>query len=472
MAGTRFSRRRFLGATVIATSGAILAACGAAPTPTAAPPAGAKPAATSAPAQAKPAATTAPAPKGSPSGTFRFAIDNDTETRKPAVELFFQKTYPNMKVQFEVTPKGYEEKLLSQIAAKNPPDVAYVHESRFADFASQGAFLPLDDYMARQPLIGGNEQYPLEVMKRNNWWKGKWYALPVGFGALFVRYNKTMFEKAGVKLPHEEWTWDEFREAAFALAKDTNGDGVPEQWGWVGWNPGWLPSWWPLMQSYGSFHFNENLDQCIINNDAGVQVLDFKRSTWCGKPPASPTPAAKSQLQSGTVRLFEGGLAAMDSLLSPQVISSLKNIGDRFEMAIEFYPAGPKGKFVRTGGTSMAIPVGSKYPDIAWELLRDMVGDEEANKLAATYLDGNPLIRLDYILKYNVPSGKVGEKMKHIITDGFKKHGTVVQYAPIGEYPQIVSTNMDKLAACEVTAKAAADAIANQTNKLLKEKRG
>lgn len=455
MPGNLVSRRRFFKISTVALSGAVLAGCAGKP----------------APAQQGQVAPATPVPKSSVTGTFRYAFDNETETRKPAVDLFFQKFYPNMKVTYEVTPSGYFEKLLAQIASGDVPDLAYIHESRFADFASQGALMPLDDYLAKMPLIDGNDKYPLEILKRNNNWKGKWYTMPIGAAFLFVRYNKDLFKAANVPLPTDKWTWSDFLTAAAALTKDTNNDGKPEQWGWIGWNPGWMPAQWPLMQSYGSFHFTDDLSQCVINNDAGLQVYEFIRSTFCGKTLCSPTPAAKTQLQSGTVRLFEGGLAAMDYTLSPNVISALKNIAGKFEMGIEISPAGPKGSFVRTGGSSMGLPKGCKKPDVSWDLLRWMIGDEEAGKLAATYLDGNPLVRLDHIVKYNVPEGPLKDQMVRIITDGFQKYGTVVQYAPIGEYGAIVTSNVDKLAACEITAKQCVDAIADAANKALKDKK-
>jgi multiple sugar transport system substrate-binding protein len=468
------SRRSFLIGAVVVVGGGLAAACSAPAAAPAAPTqsqgaAAQAPAPTQASAAAAAAATTAPAAKTSPSGVFRYAIDNDTETRKPVVEAFLAKNYPNVKAQFEVTPEGYFEKLLSQIAAKNPPDLAYIHESRFLDFASQGALQPLDPFMAKQPLIDGNDKYGLEILKNNNNYKGTWFTMPIGMAYLFVRYNKTMFEKAGVPLPTPSWTWDDLKSSAAKLTKDS-ADVNSKQWGWIGWDPGWMPSWWPLMQSYGAFHYNDDRTQSIINNPAGVQVLDYMRSTWADK--VSPTPAAKTQLASGTLKLFEGGLAAMDYVLSPNVISSLQNIGDKFEMGIEEFPSGPKGQFVRTGGSSMSIPVGAKNPDLAWEVLRYMIGDEQANKDAATYMDGNPLVRLDYALKYNVPSGPLADKMKTIMTDSFQKHGTVVQYGPVGEYTSIVSATMDKLASGEMNAQQAADDIAAQTNKLLKEKQG
>src|SRR5688572_4093279 len=166
MSGSSVSRRRFLVSAALAASGAVLAACGApaAPTPAPAPPTAAPAAApkpadkpADAAAAAKPTVpAAAPAALKSASGNFRYAMDNDTETRKPAVEGFLQKNYPNVKAVFEVTPQGYFEKLLSQIAAKTPPDTAYLHESRFLDFASQGALMPLDGYLSGRPLIDGN----------------------------------------------------------------------------------------------------------------------------------------------------------------------------------------------------------------------------------------------------------------------------------------------------------------------------
>ena len=234
------SRRAFLATTAFAITGGLIAACSAPapPASTPAPPAAAPTAA----GQSAVAPTTGAAVKTSPSGVFRYAIDNDTETRKPVVEAFLAKNYPNLKAQFEVTPEGYFEKLLSQIAAKNPPDLAYIHESRFLDFASQGALQPLDDFMAKSPLIDGNDKYGLDIVKRNNSYKGHWYTMPIGLAYLFIRYNKTMFQQAGVPLPTENWTWDDFKRSAAALSKDAP-DGKSRQWGYIGWDPSWMPSW-------------------------------------------------------------------------------------------------------------------------------------------------------------------------------------------------------------------------------------
>jgi multiple sugar transport system substrate-binding protein len=350
------------------------------------------------------------------------------------------------------------------------PDVIYMHESRFLSFAFENALVALDDYMAKSPLIGDAAQYPMEMFKPVTAYKGKRYAMPVGFAVLMLRYNKAMFDKANVKPPSDQWKWEDLRDAAAALTKDNDNDGKADVWGWVGWNPGWQPAWWPLLKSYGATHFNDNLDTCVLNNTEGVAALDLMRSTWCGNKRSSPTPAALAQLASGTQRVFEGGIAAMDYILSQNVPDSIKNIAGKFDMGLELFPSGPKGTWVRTGGTSYAIPTGAKNAAVGWDLVRWLTGDEEANKIAATYEFGNPLIRLDYVLKYNAPEGPLADKWKTIVTQALQKSGTVVQYAAIGEYSQICTANLEKMATCELTAKQAADAIVAESNKLLKEK--
>ncbi len=452
----RMTRRQFVRLAGTLAAASTLAGCGATPTATVAP--AAKP--TQAPA-AGPSALT---------GTFRFHTSNETESRRPAVEKFFQTNYPNMKLEITVTPGNvYWEKVLAQIAARDVPDMIYMHESRAVSFAQQGALLPLDDLLSSKPLLGDPARYPLNVLKPSVSYKGKMYAFPVGFAVAMLRYNKTMMEKAGVGIPNDQWQWDDFRNAAAKMTKDTNNDGTPDQWGWVGWVPSVPQMWWALMKSYGASHFNDTLDQSVINNDAGVQVLDFMRSMWCGPLRSSPTPAVLTQMQSGTLRLFEGGLAAMDYTYSANVNSALKVIDNKFEMGLELYPAGPKGRFVRAGGTSYAIPVGAKFPEVAWDLMRYLTGDEEANRLAAAYETGNPLIYLDWVLKYNVPAGPLQAAMTRIMTEGFQKYGTVVQYAAIGDYNTILASAIEKMAACEATAKQTADAIVSAAGKSLKD---
>lgn len=463
----KLSRRDFLRITSALGSGTLLAACGAAPSAPAAQSTAAEASAAAAASQLPEPSTAAPA-AGS-GNTFWFHTANETESRRPAVDKFFNDNYPDMEVRIDVTPQGYFEKVLAQIASGDVPDTIYMHESQVLNFARQGALTPIDDYLNATPLLGDTSKYPIDLFRRDSAYQGKLYGMPMGFAVLMLRYNKTLFDEAGIAPPNSDWTWDDLRTNAAALTKDTNNDGTPDQWGWIGWNPEWMPSWWPLLRSYGGQHFTDDLKASALPEEGGVAALEFMRSTWCGDQVCSPAPAVRAQLSSGTVQIFEGGLAGMDYILSQNITSALKAIDGKFEMGLELFPAGPSGRFVRTGGTSYAIPSGAQNAGVAWELIRWLAGDEEANRLAAGYENGNPLINLDYVLQYNAPNGALAEPWRSIVSDGFNQYGTVVQYAPIGEYSQIVVSVMDKLAACDMTAQAAASEIADATNQQLQD---
>lgn len=52
----------------------------------------------------------------------------------------------------------------------------------------------------------------------------KLYAISLGHNITGVIYNKAMFEKAGLELPKNNWTWDEYVETAKALQKSLGKD--------------------------------------------------------------------------------------------------------------------------------------------------------------------------------------------------------------------------------------------------------
>src|SRR5439155_215825 len=57
------------------------------------------------------------------------------------------------------------------------------------------------------------------------------YALPKGYTPLLVVYNKDLFDRARIPYPTDDWTWDDFLRIAQRLTRDTDGDGVIDQWG-------------------------------------------------------------------------------------------------------------------------------------------------------------------------------------------------------------------------------------------------
>jgi ABC-type glycerol-3-phosphate transport system substrate-binding protein len=116
-------------------------------------------------------------------------------------------TKKNPNVTFEPEYQGFDgyiDKLSTQAAARNAPDVFQMDAAWFNDWASSNRLADLS------PV---NTKDVDKALLDTGTYKGKVYALPLGNNALGMVYNKTMFDKLGVQPPK---TWDEL----FQLAKD------------------------------------------------------------------------------------------------------------------------------------------------------------------------------------------------------------------------------------------------------------
>jgi multiple sugar transport system substrate-binding protein len=121
-----------------------------------------------------------------------------------ALDLY-TKNHPN--VTFEPEYQGYDgylDKLSTQAAARNAPDVFQLDPSWFNDWASSNRLADLSSVNTKdidKALLGTGA------------YKGKVYGIPLGSNSLGMVYNKVVFDKLGVQPPK---TWDEM----FQLAKD------------------------------------------------------------------------------------------------------------------------------------------------------------------------------------------------------------------------------------------------------------
>lgn len=120
----------------------------------------------------------------------------------------FEKIHPGVKVQIEAYGDGFDQKLAAAFGAQNPPDVTYMWN--FPDYAA--SLEPLDDYIKKDKSLKLNDLVP--GLLNYNKVGGKLYGLPAGFSSYALYYNKTMFDKAGVAYPNDNWTWDDVRAAA------------------------------------------------------------------------------------------------------------------------------------------------------------------------------------------------------------------------------------------------------------------
>lgn len=133
----------------------------------------------------------------------------------------FEAANPNIKVKPEYGDiSGYFDKLATQVAANDAPDVITMGGAYPAEYANRGALLDLSKVSGSLDL-SKMDQGALE----NGQVQGKQYGVSTGANALAIVVNPAVFKAAGVELPDDsKWSWDDFaRTAADVTAKSPKG---------------------------------------------------------------------------------------------------------------------------------------------------------------------------------------------------------------------------------------------------------
>jgi multiple sugar transport system substrate-binding protein len=159
--------------------------------------------------------------------TLRFASwDSSTgaDVYNSVIDLF-KAANPNVTVNAEFTPQGYDDKLITSLSAGNAPDVFMWWN--LPALTSKGAMEDLTPYYTGKSPLDMKQYYPavFAMNKVGNMVVGT----PDAFTPRAVFYNKKMFDDAKVPYPTNDWTWKDMVEMAKALTK---GSGQDAQFGY------------------------------------------------------------------------------------------------------------------------------------------------------------------------------------------------------------------------------------------------
>ncbi len=133
----------------------------------------------------------------------------------------FEAANPDIKVKPEFGDiGGYFDKLATQVAANDAPDVITMGGAYPAEYANRGALLDLAK-VSGQLDLAKLDQGALD----NGQVQGKQYGISTGANALAIVVNPAVFAAAGVAVPDDTtWSWEDFAEtAASVTAKSPKG---------------------------------------------------------------------------------------------------------------------------------------------------------------------------------------------------------------------------------------------------------
>jgi len=161
--------------------------------------------------------------------TFQWWGGAERADRTNAAVDKFEEENPNITVETQYADYSpYQEKLATQSAGGQSPDVFQMDLPYVSTYASGGALL---DLTTLAPILDLTdfEAADLETGQVD----GKLYALLNGVNAAVVLVNPSLLEKAGVPMPDDEtWSWEDLQEASAAVSEAGGGDFVGLQdWG-------------------------------------------------------------------------------------------------------------------------------------------------------------------------------------------------------------------------------------------------
>jgi multiple sugar transport system permease protein len=335
--------------------------------------------------------------------TIRYACMDGAESLPVIRQIVreFEQANPDVKVRIEPTTDEYAMKMLTQVAAKAQPDVAWMNVALVPGFAVRGVLAPLDDWVARSPDVK-LEGYYSNVVRyfRTN---GKLYGLPrdvAPFGLVF--YNKTLFDRAGVRYPDPDWSWTrkprpELREKDFTWVmkaltrKDPSGKTV--QWGFA---PAWPQLFFNLLllSRQKNLWDSDKAPKRITANDPEiVRVMEFASDAILKQNWIPSYYQLESNAQSSPYDEFVKGHIAMLVTFAGEVgrlRKDMKRAGFDWDVAVfPGYAGSPPVLGTDAGGT--VVFKSTKHPEAAWRFAKWMSGKPGMRHLAKTGMQ--PAIR-------------------------------------------------------------------------------
>ena len=219
--------------------------------------------------------------------------DDMAEFFGPIIQKF-EKENPDIAVKIEFFPwEARAERMMTAIASKSAPDVAYLNEDIFPTYADIGALVPLDKYMTQEDL---KDFKALGALK----WKGELYVLPILQNIHIPTYNKAHIAKAGADAKNLPQSW---QEVTALMKKLTSVVKYPLSIGILDFSPSY---WGPLFLQAGGQYFPDG-KRFSVNTEAGLRALK-QTVSWVNE---FAGPAAKGMKETEANDLFFNGMTSL-----------------------------------------------------------------------------------------------------------------------------------------------------------------
>lgn len=300
----------------------------------------------------------------------------------------FNKDYPNITIEFTETPWDNWKAVLQTAAAGGTADIL-LHGSMLTDIA-----MDLTPYLEATPEIydymtTGPEEYrdPSDYTK----------TIPTGLSYCVDPYyailDKQLFEEWGVELPSYDWTWEDLLDLASKLT-GTNPVTGEQNYGVYVFdlteNNAWkAPSSYFAAKGVNNHHFDDSSDKFgatpTFDSQEVIDALTYFNELNKYQPSAYLEVMGYDKVSTNendiAIRLSEGMMGMYSNTVFQDTV-------DRYVYmplpANEDQSDAKSSSF--TGTNSIAISKTAENPDLAWEFIKWLIMDDDAQQWLADNL--------------------------------------------------------------------------------------
>ncbi len=308
--------------------------------------------------------------------------------------MLFNSKYPDTFLKLTPGCSNAMEILTQIIAGAGPDLIGDLTESNILTYDSAGLFMDLTD-IAKTNGVGLDtladhvrESVTVKYLDRENKLKTKQIAYPTSVQHLFIIYNKSLFDKAGMAYPADDLTWKEYIELAQKLTVRQAGSLAPDVFGAIGVNP------LMLIWEFGGAMMNESGTKCTLDSKAVVDAMEFYHKL-IHESKAEPI-EAQTGMDEQRYRLeqFVAGKVAMlwgSRKMLPELRRAV-TLGKGMKIGACLVPRFKDGKrYVNFSVESVAVNPKTKHKKQAIQLLKFLAGKNyaESFRITPNGLSGN-----------------------------------------------------------------------------------
>jgi len=323
--------------------------------------------------------------------------DNDEIRIVEELVAAFEAENPDIGVR-RLHASDYDTKLKTMLAAGNPPDLFYLRYEDIRDYADpppgadQGLVMPLERFVEAEREAGTadwiDDYYPV-LLDAFRWdaqadrtGAGALVGLAKDFTTLGMYVNVDLFERAGVAVPYDGWTWGEYRDAMARIAALSPPDAAASERIYGGVLKTWPFVLRQIIWSFGGSFFG------------GPNHADFDDVALDGEPALNALRMIRTlRMEDQSVYNATGIAMNEDNLFLSGRIGAIGPLGrwmtpryrkiDNFRWDFVPFPrAQGVDRSTNIATVAWAMSSDTAHPEAAWKLMRFLCGREGQRMVA------------------------------------------------------------------------------------------